>query len=203
MAALVLLLTWSGQSQTGGSLDELKKRGHLLWGSDAEGGAPYAFPDPNEPSRLIGFEVDLARAIARELGVEARQVQNAWDSLIPALDRGDFDIALNGMEITPEKKKRLFTRPYYIFTEQLAVRKEEDRIGASRICGAERWGPFRERSPRNILQGIPGVDVRVYAGQASRMRIWPWEARRGAHGHADCRVTTPGRTPTEIRGSPG
>jgi polar amino acid transport system substrate-binding protein len=64
VAALLFLLTWSGQSQTSGAFEQIRKWGVLLWGSDAEGGAPYVFPDPNDPSRRIGFEVDLAMAIA-------------------------------------------------------------------------------------------------------------------------------------------
>jgi polar amino acid transport system substrate-binding protein len=70
------------------ALSLIKERGYILWGADAEGGAPYIFPDPEKPSRKIGFEVDLAEPIAVELGVKARHVQNAWDSLIPALERG-------------------------------------------------------------------------------------------------------------------
>ena len=39
------------------AVERIKDRGVLLWGSDAEGGAPYVFPDPKDPSRLIGFEL--------------------------------------------------------------------------------------------------------------------------------------------------
>ncbi len=167
VAALVLLLTWSGQSQTAGKLESIRKRGVLLWGSDAEGGAPYVFPDPNDPSRLIGFEVDLARAIAREMGVESRQVQNAWDSLIPALERGDFDVALNGLEITAEKKQSvLFSLPYYIYEEQLAVRKGDDRIRGISDLSGKRVGTLSGSVAQNILQRIPNVDIQVYTGQA-------------------------------------
>ena len=59
-------------SHAAGSLEKIQKRGYLIWGSDAEGGAPYIFPDPKDPSKLIGFEVDLADEIARELGRQAR-----------------------------------------------------------------------------------------------------------------------------------
>ena len=83
------------------AIEKIKERGVLLWGSDSEGGAPYVFPDPKEPSRLIGFEVDIVEAIAKQLGVRARLVQTAWDSLIPALERGDYDMAMNGLEIIP------------------------------------------------------------------------------------------------------
>jgi polar amino acid transport system substrate-binding protein len=167
LIALILFVALAGQSQTSGSIEQIRKRGVLLWGSDAEGGAPYAFPDPNDPSRLIGFEVDLARAIARELGVEARQVQNAWDSLIPALERGDFDIALNGLEITPEKKLTvLFTQPYYIYTEQLAVRKDDDRIRGMADLPGRKVGTLSGSVAQEILQKIPGVEIRIYTGQA-------------------------------------
>ena len=45
----------------------------LRWGADAQGGAPYVFQDPMDPNHLIGFEVDLAEALAAELGVTARR----------------------------------------------------------------------------------------------------------------------------------
>ena len=41
------------QAWSSDGIEEIKKRGYLLWGSDAEGGAPYVFPDPKNPSRLI------------------------------------------------------------------------------------------------------------------------------------------------------
>lgn len=151
---------------TPGALEKIRKQGFLLWGSDAEGGAPYIFPDPKNPSRLIGFEVDLAGAMARELGVKARQVQNAWDSLIPALERGDFDIAMNGLEITPQRKLRvLFSRPYYVYSEQLVVRKEETGIRGIRDLKGKKAGTLSGAVAKDILDGIGGVEVRVYSGQ--------------------------------------
>jgi polar amino acid transport system substrate-binding protein len=167
LIALILFVALAGQSQTSNTLEQIRKRGVLLWGSDAEGGAPYVFPDPNDPSRLIGFEVDLARAIAREMGVEARQVQNAWDSLVPALERGDFDMALNGLEITPEKKQSvLFSTPYYIYTEQLAVRKDDNRIRGVGDLPGRTVGTLSGSVAQEILQKIPNVEIRIYTGQA-------------------------------------
>lgn len=71
---------WAANTQ-----EDIRTSGELLWGADAEGGAPYVFPDPENPDQLIGFEVDLADALARKLGVTARMVQTDWQSLIPAL----------------------------------------------------------------------------------------------------------------------
>ncbi|MCL4536804.1 MAG: ABC transporter substrate-binding protein/permease [Nitrospirae bacterium] len=154
------------QSDTCNTLEKIKKRGYLLWGSDAEGGAPYAFPDPKDPSRLIGFEVDLAEAIARELGVKARQSQNAWDSLIPALKRGDFDMVMNGIEITPQRQAEvLFSLPYYIYTEQLVVRKEETKIKDINDLKGKKVGTLSGAVAQDILTNLGGVDVKIYSGQ--------------------------------------
>ena len=148
------------------ALHRITQRGHLLWGSDAEGGAPYIFPDPKDPSKFIGFEVDLAVAIARELGVKAQQSQNAWDSLIPALERGDFDFAMNGIEITPQRESRvLFTHPYYIYTEQLVVRKDESRIKDIRDLKGKKVGTLSGTVAQDILMNIGGIDVKIYPGQ--------------------------------------
>jgi polar amino acid transport system substrate-binding protein len=119
------------------ALEKINQRGVLLWGSDSEGGAPYVFPDPKNPSKLIGFELDIAEAVARELGVKAQLVQTAWDSLIPALERGDYDIAMNGLEIVPERLERvLMSHPYYVYTLQLVVRKDDIRIRSIQTFGA-------------------------------------------------------------------
>jgi polar amino acid transport system substrate-binding protein len=145
---------------------KIQKRGYLLWGSDAEGGAPYIFPDPKDPSKLIGFEVDLADEIARELGVRPQQAQNAWDSLVPALMRGDSDIAMNGIEITPRREKEvLFSRPYYIYTEQLVVRKDEEAIQGVDDLQEKKVGTLSGTVAQDILMNMGGVDVKIYAGQ--------------------------------------
>src|ERR1700757_745017 len=111
--------------QAADHLEEIKSRGVLLWGADAEGGAPYVFPDPQKPEQLIGFEYELAEALAAQLGVKARMVQNQWDQLIPALERGNFDIVLNGLELTPENQQRIaMSQPYFVYAQQIVTRKE-------------------------------------------------------------------------------
>ena len=69
----------------------------LRWGGDSEGGFPYMFPDPKDPKKLIGFEVDIVDALAEEMGRKPVYVNNAWDNLIPGLDRNLYDIAINGL----------------------------------------------------------------------------------------------------------
>src|SRR5690606_4635433 len=76
-------------------LADVQRRGELSWGGDLQGGAPYVFEAAG--GGIQGFEVDIANALGRRLGVRARFVQNDWSTLIPALERGDFDLALNGI----------------------------------------------------------------------------------------------------------
>src|SRR5574341_537250 len=171
LAILLLILIIPVASSAGPSaLDTIRARGELLWGSDSEGGAPYVFPDPKDPSKLIGFEKDIADAVAKELGVRARMVQTAWDSLIPALERGDYDMAMNGLEIIPEREKRvLFSRPYYIYTLQLMVRKDDERIKSIKDLSGRKVGTLAGAVAHDVLQKIGGVDIKSYSA------AWPYE----------------------------
>lgn len=106
------------------TLAAVRARGELRWGADAQGGAPFIFQDPRDPNHLVGFEVDVADALARKLGVRAVPMQGQWDRLIELMARGDFDIALNGIELTDDKKGVcLLSSPYYTAAERLTVRK--------------------------------------------------------------------------------
>ena len=98
----------------------------LRWGGDAEGGAPFVEADPRDPTRVIGFDVEIARLIAGALGRTPRFVQVGFTSLDAAAARGDFDIGLSGLEDTPARRARLaVTIPYYEFREILTVREAD------------------------------------------------------------------------------
>ncbi|HEY7374912.1 MAG TPA: ABC transporter substrate-binding protein, partial [Polyangia bacterium] len=118
-----------GGARPGGALDRIRARGELTWGADEQGGEPYVFEDAGRGGALVGFEVDLADSLARALGVRARFVQNDWTTLIPSLERGTYDIAMNGIEVTPALAARVaFSRPYYRFSERLVARRGDGRV---------------------------------------------------------------------------
>jgi polar amino acid transport system substrate-binding protein len=107
----------------------------LRWAADAEGGAPYVFKDPDQPHRNIGFEVDLAAALAHEIGRPIEFKQYDFKNVVPGLQRGDFDFAMNGLEITPDRVKAVrFTRPYYVYSLQLVARAGETRFDSLETC---------------------------------------------------------------------
>ena len=98
----------------------------LRYGGDAEGGAPFMEADPRNPSQVIGFEVDIAELLARELGRTPRFVQSAFITIDATAARGDFDIGLGGVEDTAVRRSRLaVTVPYYEFREVMTVREAD------------------------------------------------------------------------------
>src|SRR5439155_25172675 len=80
------------------SLERVRKAGVLHWGADVVGGVPYVYEDPRHPGQYIGFEMDIARGVAAALGVKLQLEVKAWDTLIPELQRGSYDMAMNGIE---------------------------------------------------------------------------------------------------------
>jgi polar amino acid transport system substrate-binding protein len=99
----------------------------LRWGGDSEGGAPFVEADPADPDKLVGFDVEIAELIAKQLNRTPRFVQVQFTSLDQSARRGDFDIGLSGIEDIPARRQSLAASiPYYEFREVLTVR-ESDR----------------------------------------------------------------------------
>ena len=88
---------------------------------------PWSYHD--ESDTLVGYDVEVSRAIAEKLGVEPEYVESGWDSLFAGLDAGRFDIVCNGVEVTDERAKTYdFTTPYGYIHTALAVRKDNEDI---------------------------------------------------------------------------
>ena len=72
---------------------------------------PWSMRDIN--GELIGFELDVGRALAEDMGVEVEFVPTAWDGIIPQLVSGNFDVIISGMSVTPARNLTInFTNPY-------------------------------------------------------------------------------------------
>lgn len=170
-ATVTITLAAMSIAGAGDSLQRIQQQGVLKWGADAEGGAPYVFPDPRQPDRLIGFEVELADALARKLGVRAEMVQNQWDGLVPALQRGSFDIILNGLEITDEHRRQIaLSRPYYAYAQQIVTRKETTGLARLDDLKGRIVGTLSASAAQRLLENLGGVDVRSYPGQVEPFR---------------------------------
>jgi polar amino acid transport system substrate-binding protein len=138
----------------------------LVWAADAEGGAPYTFPDPRNPAELIGFEVDLANALAGRMGRTARFVQNQWDGLVPGLERGEYDVVINGLEITPDRAERInFSNPYFYSTLTITRRIDDDRVHRPEDLLGLKVGVLKVTFAERYVQSLGSVNLRSYDGQ--------------------------------------
>jgi polar amino acid transport system substrate-binding protein len=136
----------------------------LRWGVDLEGGAPYAFTSPDDASRVVGFEQEMADALAKHLDRPIERVQVNWDSLIPALGINTIDFAMAGIELTDEHKRgALFTRPYYVYQQQMVVRADESRIQVFEDFRGKRIGTLTGSAAHRMLEKLGGVDMKFYS----------------------------------------
>ncbi len=119
--AVVFSLTvsvYAGETQrkltSESAIEAIAKRGTIRVGMDVF--VPWAMKD--KKGELIGFEIDIAKKMAEDLGVKVEFVPTKWSGIIPALTTGKFDVLIGGMTITTKRNLKInFTKPYY-YTEQ-------------------------------------------------------------------------------------
>ncbi|WP_338340925.1 transporter substrate-binding domain-containing protein, partial [Burkholderia vietnamiensis] len=106
-------------------LDSVKKAGVLRVG--LEGTYP-PFNSRGTSGQLEGFDVDVANAVAGKLGVKTQFVPTEWSGIIAGLQAGKFDVIVNQVTITPQRKEALdFSEPYTYSAAQLIQRKDDTR----------------------------------------------------------------------------
>lgn len=104
-----------------GILEEIQRRGTLKVGMSTF--VPWAMRD--KEGNLIGFEIDVAKKVAEDLGVEIEFVPTQWSGIIPALIAKKFDIIIGGLSITPQRNLTVnFTIPYAHSGQQMAANKQ-------------------------------------------------------------------------------
>ena len=113
-------------SATLNKLDSIQKSGKLVVALEGAW-QPWSYHDSSDT--LVGYDVEVSRAIAEKLGVEPEYVESDWDSLFAGLDAGRYDMVCNGVEVTEERAKTYaFTTPYGYIHTALAVRKDNEDI---------------------------------------------------------------------------
>ena len=116
----------AASTATTDKLQEIKDKGKLVMGTSADY-PPYEWHLIKDgKDEIIGFDIDIAQAIADELGVELEVKDMAFDGLIPALSTGKIDMIIAGMNATEERKQSVdFTDVYYTQTDIVVIRKED------------------------------------------------------------------------------
>ena len=120
----------SGSASSAAAADDqlsaIQNRGTLIVALEGAW-QPWSYHDSSDT--LVGYDVEVSRAIAEKLGVEPEYVESDWDSLFAGLDAGRYDMVCNGVEVTEERAKTYaFTTPYGYIHTALAVRKDNTDI---------------------------------------------------------------------------
>ena len=103
----------------------------LIWGGDEAGGGPYIYPDAD--GNRIGFEVDLAEYLGKELGRTPKFQQVTWSDLPKALDNKQIDVVLNGYEYAENRnEEKNCSLPYYVYKLRLIAHREPKGMPAIR-----------------------------------------------------------------------
>jgi polar amino acid transport system substrate-binding protein len=141
----------------GTSLRRIQDEGVLRWGIDPAGGAPFSMPDPRDPRKLVGFEIELVERLCEYLGVRSEPTQGDWLALIDNMKAGRTDLALNGIEVSEDRRDVVdFTVPYYRYGQQLTVRAaDKEKYRSLEDLAGQRV---------SVLNGSASVDVLQEAG---------------------------------------
>lgn len=177
VTALVIALTtgtaFAGKIQTQlmkeSTLEQVLKRGSLRVGFDTF--IPWAMK--NKKGEFIGFEIEVAKQLAEEMGVKVEFVNTDWAGIIPALLTGKFDVIIGGMNMTVKRNLKVnFTIPYYYsglvlvanrkLCEPFSPTKIED-FNRPEVIFAERMGstpvPY-------VKKMCPKAQIRLFDDQA-------------------------------------
>ncbi|MFZ3202969.1 MAG: transporter substrate-binding domain-containing protein [Pseudomonas sp.] len=121
-ALLLTVSTLTALTAHAGAIDNALKRGSLRVGMDP---TYMPFEMTNKRGEIIGFEVDLLKAMAKSAGVKLELVSTSYDGIIPALLTDKFDMIGSGMTLTQERNLRInFSEPFIVVGQTLLIRQE-------------------------------------------------------------------------------
>ena len=126
MLLCVMLLTAVAFAEEGDLLARIQEKGEIVIATEGAW-RPWTYHD--EDDALVGFDVEVATKIAEKLGVAANFAESPWDGIFAGIDAERYDIAANGVEITPERAEKYdFTTPYGYIRTALVVRGDNEDI---------------------------------------------------------------------------
>jgi len=150
-------------------LDTVKQAGVLKIGLEGTY-PPFGFRAAN--NQLDGFDVDVAKAVAAKLGVKPEFVTTEWSGIIAGLQAGKFDVIVNQVSVTPQRKQVLdFSTPYVYSAAQLIQRKDDKREFKSlEDLKGHKLGVSLGSNFNDLAKSVPGVDVKTYPGAPEYLR---------------------------------
>jgi polar amino acid transport system substrate-binding protein len=133
---------------------------------------PWAMKD--KKGNLVGFEIDVAKKLAEDMGVKVEFVPTSWSGIIPALLTGKFDVIIGGMGITPKRNLKVnFTNPYDYTGMSIVAHKKKakgfkslDDFNKENVLIAVRIGTTAEMAAKKYL---PKAKFRVFENESQAL----------------------------------
>ncbi|MBM9606343.1 transporter substrate-binding domain-containing protein [Desulfopila inferna] len=163
MKKLVLLfvvlfaaMTLTAGNALSATLEEIQKRGSLRVGMEP-GYMPFELT--NKKGEIIGFDADMAKRMAKAMGVELELISTAWDGIIPALLTKKFDIIMSGMTLTQERNLSInFATPYILIGQTVLLNnkfadevKSYEDLNDPKYTVASKLGTTGEQATKRML----------------------------------------------------
>lgn len=168
---ILFLLTGTRVFAQESIIETIQKKGVIRVGMSTF--VPWAMKD--KQGELIGFEIDVAKKLAQDMGVEIEFVPTAWSGIIPALLTGKFDVIIGGMGITPERNLKVnFTIPYQHSGMSMVANKAKAKgfstladFDKKEVTIAVRMGTTAEQAARKHL---PNAELKLFENESQALQ---------------------------------
>jgi polar amino acid transport system substrate-binding protein len=156
LVVMFAAMTISTGTALSGALEEIQKRGTLRVGMEP-GYMPFELT--NQKGEIIGFDVDMAKRMAKAMDVKLELVSTAWDGIIPALLTKKFDILMSGMTLTQQRNMSInFATPYILIGQTILLNKKfEDEVDSyqdlnnAKYTVASKLGTTGEQATKRMI----------------------------------------------------
>jgi len=171
MSAMLLLLMTGILSAQESVIEKIQKQGVIRVGMSTF--VPWAMKD--KQGNLIGFEIDVAKKLAHDMGVKIEFIPTAWSGIIPALLTGKFDVIIGGMGITPKRNLKVnFTTPYEYSGMSMVANKKKAKgfssladFNKKEVNIAVRMGTTAEQAARKYM---PNATLKLFENESQALQ---------------------------------
>lgn len=155
--AMLVLCADGCASRTEETLARVQREGLLRVGTDATYPPFETISTAN--GEVVGFDADLMRAVAGEIGVKVEFLVVPFDGILAALSAGKYDAVISAMTITPDRARQvLFSEPYYSAGQSVCVRSDSHLEGIADLPG-HRLGVQLGTTGERMAQGVEHAEV--------------------------------------------
>jgi L-cystine transport system substrate-binding protein len=150
-------------------LDQVKQRGTLRIGLEGTF-PPFDSKAPN--GELVGYDVDIAKAVAAKLGVKPEFITTEWSGIIAGLQAGKFDVIVNQVGVTDARKQVLDFSPAYTYSAAQLIQRKDDSRDFKTLddLKGKKLGVGLGTNYMDMAKSVPGIDVKTYPGAPEYLR---------------------------------